>query len=86
MRKLMKAKRPRSRVIEGVVTAVSYPIARAAEVVAGPPVRRSKCPLCRKHEATTEVTIGVVIVRVCDVCSDPVYKGISFLAALTRLL
>lgn len=86
---MRKAKPKISRVVDGVVSAVSYPLERVLGPAVGrsvPSRRPSKCPLCRKRAATTEVMIGVVIVRVCDPCSDPVYKGIDFLAAITRLL
>ncbi len=63
---------------------VVHAVAQNAQPV--PKNHKAVCPLCRQRIGTVEVSIGVVNVRVCEPCSDPVFKGIQFLGALSRFL
>ncbi len=82
----MKKVRPKSRarVVEGTVSAVQYPLERAQGPAAELRKPNPNCPLCRTRVATTEVTIGIVTVKVCAPCSDPVFSGLQFFGALVR--
>ena len=87
---MRKVRQMRAKVVQGVVSARAS-INRenpSAPPVAAQSVQRSspgRCPICRKRAGVTEVMLGVLIVRVCDPCADPVMKGLDFFAALSRL-
>lgn len=81
--KRVKLKSPR--VVQGTVSRVQFPLVQASQVpVAVRSAPSSRCPLCRTRVGTTEVAIGVMVVRVCEPCSDPVFKTIDALAALSK--
>lgn len=84
---MAKAKRKRHLVVDAVASLQQSPPPSPLAAAAGPSARRSKkCPLCRKRTADTQVTIGVVNMEVCSRCSEPVWSGLNFFAALTRFL
>jgi len=70
------------RVVQGVVVARSGAVPVRAPAAA----RSGRCPLCRKGAATTDVTIAGVTWKVCEPCSNPVFKGLEFLRALSIFL
>ncbi len=79
----------RSKSSPSVVPGLEQPVSAAAPAAAqsGPrPPKSKKCPICRSRPATTEVTLGVVSVKICDDCSALAYNGLGFLNALKRFL
>lgn len=45
--------------------------ALVASVVAG------KCPMCQLNVASTEVTVGKIVIKVCETCSQPLWNAMG---------
>jgi hypothetical protein len=62
------------------------PLHSAQEKAPAAPARAKRCPVCLKRPGTSEVAVGPINVKVCDVCAASVLTGLKIFNALKNFL